>query len=76
MASCSRMGGCPLFKQFSIKASLAVWTARYCESDFARCARLQLATEGKPIPLNLLPNGRMLGVPLEHAELADTGTVS
>ena len=73
MASCSRMGSCPLFKQFSIKASLVVWTSRYCESDFARCARLQLATAGKPVPLNLLPNGRMLGVPLEAAELKDTG---
>ncbi len=73
MAGCARMSGCPLFKQFSLKASLAVWTSRYCESDFARCARLQLANEGKPIPLNLLPNGRMLEVPLEAAELKDTG---
>ncbi len=73
MATCTRMNGCPLFKQFSLKASLAVWTSRYCEGDFARCARLQLATGGKPVPLNLLPNGRMLDVPLEVAELKDTG---
>ncbi len=73
MAGCARMSGCPLFKQFSLKASLVVWTGRYCEGDFARCARLQLATAGKPVPLNLLPNGRMLEVPLEAAELKDTG---
>ncbi len=75
MPGCTRMSGCPLFKQFSIKASLAVWTNRYCENDFARCARLQLSAEGKPVPLNLLPNGRMLAVPLEAAELHDTGAV-
>ncbi len=73
MATCTRMNGCPLFKQFSLKASLAVWTSRYCETDFASCARLQLATAGKPVPVNLLPNGRMLTVPLEAAELKDTG---
>ncbi len=73
MAVCSRMSNCALFKQFSIKASLVVWTTRYCESNFTRCARLHLATEGKPVPLNLLPNGRMLGVPLEAATLRDTG---
>lgn len=75
MPSCTRINSCPLFKQFSIKASLLVWTARYCESDFARCERLKLAVEGKPVPLNLLPNGRMLAVPLEVAELHDTGKV-
>jgi len=73
MASCERMTRCPLFKQFSLKASLAVWTAGYCESDFARCERLKLANAGQPVPLNLLPNGKMLGVPLERAELKDTG---
>ncbi len=73
MAACSRMSNCALFKQFSIKASLVVWTTRYCESNFARCARLQLATEGKPVPLNLLPTGRTLGGPLEAATLRDTG---
>ena len=73
MASCTRIGGCPLFAQFSIKASLVVWTTHYCEGDFARCARLKLATEGKLVPPNLLPNGKMLGVSLEKATPKDAG---
>ena len=75
MPACSRMSNCPLFKTFSLKASLVIWTSRYCERDFASCARLQLAAEGKPVPLGLLPNGRMLTVPLEAADLHDTGGV-
>ena len=68
MASCERISTCPLFKQFSIKAALVVWTTRYCESDFGRCERLKLAQAGKPVPLNLLPNGKMLYRSLEEAE--------
>jgi hypothetical protein len=67
------MQGCPLFKQFSLKSSLIIWTTRYCNSDFARCERLKLAVSGRAVPLNLLPNGKLLGVPLEQAEFKDTG---
>ena len=72
MTSCERMAGCPLFKQFSINASLRVWTARYCEKGFSSCERFKLAREGRQVPLNLLPNGRMLKVALEAASLTDT----
>jgi hypothetical protein len=75
MASCDRISTCALFKQFSIKASLIVWTTRYCENDFGRCERLKLANAGLPVPVNLLPNGKMLGVPLEQATPKDAGTV-
>jgi hypothetical protein len=68
MASCERIASCPLFKQFSIKATLVVWTTRYCEGDSSRCERLKLVREGKPVPLNLLPNGKMLYGSLEAAE--------
>lgn len=72
MPACDRIDRCrPLFEQFSIKASLRVWVAQYCESDFARCERLKLALQGKPVPRNLLPNGRMLKVGLEQAEVKD-----
>ncbi len=71
MASCPRITGCPLFQQFSMKAALRVWMGQYCESQFSRCERLRLATSGKEVPLNLLPNGRMLKVAPAHAEMND-----
>jgi hypothetical protein len=66
MAACARVGACPLFKQFSMKSSLKVWQAYYCEGDWSRCERWKLVSEGRPVPMNLLPNGRMLDVPIEH----------
>jgi hypothetical protein len=72
MTACEKITGCPLFKQFSINASLRVWTSRYCERDFATCERLKLSKEGRQVPLNLLPNGRMLKVAIETANLSDT----
>jgi hypothetical protein len=75
MPSCERIQGCPLFKHFSLKSSLVIWTTTYCNSDFSRCERLRRATAGQPVPVNLLPNGKMLAVALDRAELADTGAV-
>lgn len=66
--SCPRVGSCPLFKQFSLKSSLKVWQQFYCEGDYARCERWKLVAATRPVPLNLLPNGRTLEVPLEHLE--------
>ena len=71
MASCSRIQGCPLFAQFSLKSSIRVWMSRYCEDDFARCERLKLATSGAPVPPNLLPNGKLLQVAVAQAEVHD-----
>jgi hypothetical protein len=66
MAACARIDACPLFKQFSMKSSLKVWQAYYCEGDWSRCARWKLVDAGRPVPMNLLPNGRMLTVPMDH----------
>jgi hypothetical protein len=68
MASCPRVGGCPLFARFSMKSSLRVWQAYYCEGDFDRCERYALVKQSRPVPANLLPNGRMLEVPVEQLE--------
>jgi hypothetical protein len=66
--ACARIVACPLFKQFSMKSSLKVWQAYYCEGDFTRCERFRLASVSSPVPQNLLPNGRMLEVPLDRLE--------
>lgn len=68
MASCPRVTACPLFEQFSLKSSLKVWRAFYCEGDFARCERWRLLSGSRPVPAALLPNGRLLQVPVEQLE--------
>lgn len=68
MASCLRVSTCPLFAQLKMKSSLRVWKTYYCEGDFDRCARYRLVQAKEPVPLNLLPNGKLLDVPLEQLE--------
>ncbi len=68
MASCPRVSTCPLFKQFSLKSSLKVWQQYYCEGDFGRCERWKLVSSNQPVPLDLLPNGKHLNVPIEQLE--------
>ena len=66
--ACARIAACPLFKQFSLKSSLRVWQSYYCEGDFTRCERFKLASASAPVPKNLLPNGKVLELPLERLE--------
>ena len=68
---CPRITGCPLFRQLSMKSSLRVWSAFYCEGSFTRCERYRLATGGAPVPPTLLPNGKQLEVPLERLRPED-----
>ena len=49
-----------------MKAALKVWQSYYCEGDFNRCERFKLVLAGKPVPMNLLPNGRTIDVPLDR----------
>jgi hypothetical protein len=55
---CSHTTGCPLFPL--LNASLGGWRNYYCDSHdhWLTCARYQLALEGKPVPISLLPNGK------------------
>jgi len=71
--ACERIDRCPLFKHFSLKSSLLIWTTAYCKGDYQRCERLRRATAGIAVPSHMLPNGKLLAVPLEQAELEDTG---
>ncbi|MFP3873920.1 MAG: ankyrin repeat domain-containing protein [Thiohalophilus sp.] len=58
--ACSHTANCQLYAQFAADASLKLWKQHYCEGVFDQCARYQLALEGKPVPLTLLPNGKMV----------------
>ncbi len=66
--SCPRVTTCPLFEQFTLKSSLAVWKSFYCAGDYARCERWKLAAARLVVPANLLPNGRRLDVSLDRLE--------
>jgi len=57
---CSHQSGCELFAALSLKGAMGIWVENYCQADPSRCRRWQLAREGRPVPWNLLPNGRLL----------------
>jgi len=55
-----------MFAVFAKKATLAVWKSLYCESNFEACERLKLFHAGQIAPPTMLPNGRLLNVPLQQ----------
>lgn len=67
--ACTHVGDCPLFPK--LNASLSGWRTHYCDTDDAwtECARYTRGLEGKPVPLALLPNGKMAQV-LEPGRMA------
>lgn len=62
MVSCPHVSDCPLFAVFTMNAALAIWKINYCGGDHLRCVRYKLTAEGKDVPQNLLPNGKVLNV--------------
>jgi hypothetical protein len=68
MSSCPRLATCPLFFELARKPALKVWKAYWCEGAFAGCERWRRFEAGEEAPLNLLPNGRLLDVPLEEVD--------
>jgi hypothetical protein len=60
MAACSHTGNCSLFPMISVNSALKVWRTFYCEGKWHECARYKRSLEGKPVPSNLLPNGKLL----------------
>ena len=49
-----------MYVLLKLAGSLETWQARYCRADYSQCARHKLATEGRPVPINLMPNGAFL----------------
>jgi len=68
---CAYTSTCPMFAAFESKATLRVWQSMYCERDPGRCERLKAFQANAPCPDNLLPNGRLVDVPLAQVEPAD-----
>lgn len=49
-----------MYSLFVLAANLDLWKNKYCAAAFVSCARYALSQTGKPVPLNLLPNGTLL----------------
>ena len=49
-----------MYTLLKLAGSLETWQARYCKADYEQCARFKLSQEGKPVPINLMPNGAYL----------------
>lgn len=58
--ACPHVTGCPLYPLFTMESLLQIWKRNYCEGDYAQCARWKDSTAGRGVPVNLLPNGRLL----------------
>lgn len=58
--TCTHTTSCELYVQFAADPSIQLWKTHYCDSDFKRCARYELALKGRAVPLTLLPNGRQI----------------
>lgn len=64
---CTHVKGCELFAQFALNPALKVWQIHYCDADqHARCARFQMSLAGQVVPLNLLPNGKIVEAPRDN----------
>lgn len=63
---CPHITTCPLFPQFLLDSILSIWKLTYCEANYRVCKRYQMSSEGKAVPLGLLPNGTSLRVSPER----------
>lgn len=66
------MKSCELFVQFALNPALDVWKENYCESEYKRCVRYQNSLKNLPIPVTLLPNGKMVSNTRSREELEAT----
>lgn len=58
--ACTHSANCPLHPY--LRGTLEAWRTNYCDTagEFVTCARFQQSTAGNPVPLALLPNGKMV----------------
>jgi hypothetical protein len=63
--ACAHEKSCPLFPE--LRSTLETWRMVYCddEAKWMTCARYVLASQGRVVPLTLLPNGKNLASFLE-----------
>jgi hypothetical protein len=52
-----------MYGLLKLSGTLAAWKINYCSGDFSRCERFKLSALGRPVPINLMPNGARLRSP-------------
>lgn len=52
-----------MYGLLKLSGTLAAWKINYCSGDYTRCERHRLSSLGRPVPPNLMPNGRLLRSP-------------
>lgn len=57
-----------MYALLKLAGSLETWQSRYCRADYSQCARHKLSSEGKPVPINLMPNGAFLKTAMPSKE--------
>jgi hypothetical protein len=57
---CTHRNSCPMYALFETADQLNYWKQRYCNAEFARCARFRSMLAGETPPVQLLPSGRLL----------------
>jgi len=74
--ACTHISNCPLFPK--LHASLAAWRTHYCdtETEWMSCARYQRSMLGEPVPVALLPNGKIVGMLAESADASTAESAS
>ena len=60
---CKHKSSCEMYQLLKLSGTRKTWQTRYCDADFSECARFQEAAKGRPVPINLMPNGKYLNVP-------------
>ncbi len=70
--SCPNINGCELFVQFALNPALEIWKKHYCHGNNEDCARYKLAVQRKPVPLTLLPNGKLVKLVRSTSQLGTT----
>ncbi len=70
--SCSHIEGCELFVQFALNPALDIWKEKYCNGVFNNCVRYKMSGAHQPVPVTLLPNGKIISSARSQEQFALT----
>ncbi len=70
--ACSHIEGCELFVQFALNPALNIWQDKYCNGLYNDCARYKMSGAHQPVPVTLLPNGKMISSARSQEQFALT----
>lgn len=70
--ACSHIEGCELFVQFALNPALDIWKEKYCNGVYNNCARYKMSGAHQPVPVTLLPNGKMISSARSQEQFALT----